>query len=111
MSCCCVKILKFCTPISACDKYAFANLFKGLQDGTYTVELQYLDAIVSIPITVVSGNVDVTILNLTALNEIYTYTGLVRDSAGAVVKFTKASIEYDCFQFSTTIFKKPNKLV
>jgi hypothetical protein len=111
MSCCCKKTYKFCYPINPCDKNSFANLFKGLLDGNYIVQLNYLDAILNIAITIVGSVVDATNLNLSSLNESYTYTGKVINNIGEVVPLTKDNVVYDCFQFATNISVPVNNLV
>lgn len=102
MSCCCTKIYKFCNKIDSCSD-EFGKLFADLASGNYTIELDFLNSTVQIPITVTSGVVDISPLDQNKLNESYTYIGKVVDSSGVTVSLAKDAISYDCFQFETKL--------
>lgn len=91
---CCNNIRKFNEFVTACTPQTFLDLFKDLADGTYSVRLNFLGALIIIPITVAASVVTGTV---PALNENYTYTGKVLNAAGETIT------EYDCFEFKTTM--------
>lgn len=101
MSCCCQKIYKFCKVIDACSAADFGDMFKDLSSADYTVELDFLDSVLRLPITVLDGVIDISPLTLNKLNEGYTYVGRVVDVNGATVSIVVDAIAYDCFQFET----------
>ncbi|MEJ7611361.1 MAG: hypothetical protein WKF88_09320 [Ferruginibacter sp.] len=75
-------------------------MFKDLPDGSYSVELDFLDSVIKIPISVAAGVVTVDAADILTLNESFTYTGKVKDTDGATVNIVKDTESYDCFQFS-----------
>lgn len=101
MSCCCTKVYKFCKPLRGCSASDFANLFKGLAEGTYSVQLDFLSGKQLRMVTVKDS---IILVSGGDLNESYTYTGQVFDSGGNVVPLVFETLSYDCFQFETKIF-------
>lgn len=98
MSCCCTKTYKFCQKISGCSTDNIAFLFKGIPDGNYIIELDYLNSLVRIQMGVVGTTF--TIVG-PGLNESYIYTGKLFNIDGQSVPFIVNTITYDCFQFQT----------
>ena len=103
MSCCCTNTYKFCKPVNGCNSASFSALFSGLPDGSYTIQLDYLNSVQNIGITVASGVL--TFTSTIVLNENFTYTGQVLNSSGIVVPLTFYTVPYDCFQFVTVGFE------
>jgi hypothetical protein len=100
MSCCCNKTYKFCKKISACSLQNLKALFKNIPNGTYIIELNFLQSVIKIQMVVVGTTFTIT---GPGLNENYTYTGRVFNSAGQMVPFVVDAVQYDCFQFDTVI--------
>lgn len=107
MSGCCISTYNFCKPVNPCDLSTFGDLFKDLPDGTYTVILDFLNSSIMVAIiaSTTEGVKKITLPDGFALNESYTYTGKIINAQGADVKLTFSNVEYDCFQFSTKIFR------
>lgn len=99
MSCCCTNTYKFCSPVNTCDDDTFKSMFTGLADGNYKVQVHFLDSVIDIAITVAAG--DVTLPDPLNLNEKYTYSAKVYNSAGAEVVLYYNTVAYDCIQFNT----------
>ncbi|MEO7049878.1 MAG: hypothetical protein ABI091_31530 [Ferruginibacter sp.] len=99
MSCCCDKTYKFCKGVGTCNADDFKKMFTGLADGTYTVQLDFLDSKVNITITVATNVV--TVADPFILNENYTYTGKVIKADGTTAMLIEDTISYDCFEFTT----------
>lgn len=76
----------------------FESLFSGLDDGAYTVKLDFLNSTIDVPIVVEAGEVEASTV---ALNENYSYTGKVVDAEGETVNLTMGEASFDCFQFHT----------
>lgn len=99
MSCNCQNVYKFQTPVNGCNSAGFTSMFKSLEDGNYSVELEFLNGRHLVGITKI-GN-DIETVGSVVLNENYTYTGRVLNAAGAVVPIYVSTVAYDCFQFET----------
>lgn len=105
MSCCCNKIYKFCKAVNGCNRDNFAALFAGVPDGNYTIQLDYLNSVVSIEMSISEGVV--TFTYAVQLNENFTYTGQLLNESGEVVPIVKEEVSYDCFQFTTAGYFAP----
>ena len=101
MSCNCQNVYKFQTPVNGCNTNGFKQMFAGLADGTYSVELEFLNGRHLVGITKLGS--DIETVGSVVLNENYTYTGRVLDASGNVVPLYFETVPYDCFQFDTEI--------
>lgn len=99
MSCNCQNVYKFQTPVNGCNTSGFTSMFSGLADGNYSVELEFLSGRHLVGITKIGT--DIETVGSVALNENYTYTGRVKNDAGAYVQLYFSTVAYDCFQFET----------
>lgn len=93
MSCHCTKIYNFKDPLQSCDQSSFADLFSGLADGNYTLQIDFLDTAQFVSM-VKDGSI--TFPNGLVLNENFTYIAKI---VGTPLVF--GGISYDCFQFTT----------
>lgn len=98
MSCCCEKVYQMCR-VPVCDGEDLVLPVIIPADGNYTMQLDFLDHVLQETAGFITTNAATFSKDL--LNENYTYTGRVIDSAGNTVPFTVAGVEYDCFEFTT----------
>lgn len=98
MSCCCTNTFDLCDLVP-CDEGDLVLAGTIPADGEYTLELDFLGALVRTSALLSQG--DTPTFPKPELNEGYTYRGRVRDAAGRVVTFTVLATSYDCFTFTT----------
>lgn len=98
MSCCCTNIYRLCDQV-VCDDQDLVLPIPVPADGEYTLELDFLDSVVTKTASFTAS--DNATFDKEGLNEAYTYTARLRDSAGAIVPFTVETVEYDCVEFTT----------
>lgn len=103
MNCNCSNVYKFPKAVNSCNSAGFTSMFAGLEDGSYLIELEFLNGRHLIGITK-AGN-DIEPVGVVTLNESYTYTGKIVNSAGAYVPLYISTVPYDCFQFETKLLK------
>lgn len=88
--------------MNGCNYDGFKEMFSSLADGTYSIELEFLNGKHLIGITKTGATIET--VGSVVLNENYTYTGQVLNSSGVVVPLVFETISYDCFQFETKNF-------
>lgn len=98
MSCCCERVFKLCA-VPLCDGNELQLPIPVAEEGDFTLELDFLGAVISIKEPQVVG--DNMYFSKDSLNEQFTYVGHVLNDAGEKVKFTVGEKEYDCVEFTT----------
>lgn len=98
MSCCCQKVYALCDTV-VCDEQDLVLPFTVDADGEYTLELNFLEAVLRKTALLSSG--DSPTFDKDGLNEAFTYVGRVLGPDGQPVSFTVDAVEYDCLQFTT----------
>jgi hypothetical protein len=76
-------------------------MFTGLEDGNYTVQLNFLDSVIDVDIVVTGGVA--TLTDPLNLNEKYTYVAKVFNAGGFEVTLYYNTVAYDCIQFNTKL--------
>lgn len=98
MPCCCSKIYRVCDVI-ICDGDDLVLPVTVPADGTYTLELDFLQDVIRKTAQLTAG--DNFTFDMADLNERFTYVGHLKGPDGTPITFTVDAVVYDCIEFTT----------
>lgn len=98
MPCCCSRIYRVCDVI-ICDAEDLVLPIEVPADGTYTLELDFLQDVIRKTSMLTAG--DNFTFDVVELNERFTYVGHLKGPDGMPITFTINDVQYDCIEFTT----------
>lgn len=88
--------------MNTCNPDEFKSLLSGMDDGSYILELPFLEYIQQVPFT--KAEATIAFAKPIEWNENYTYQARILDTLKNPVPFLVSTVPYDCFEFETKIF-------